>query len=31
MESGMLQVRIHGHGGQGGVNGAEMLSVAAFP
>ena len=26
----MLQVRIHGRGGQGVVSGAEMLSVAAF-
>jgi len=26
----MLQVRIHGRGGQGVVSAAEMLSVAAF-
>lgn len=26
----MYQIRIHGRGGQGVVNGAEMLSVAAF-
>ena len=26
----MLQIRIHGRGGQGVVSGAEMLSVAAF-
>jgi pyruvate ferredoxin oxidoreductase gamma subunit len=28
--SGMLQIRIHGRGGQGVVTAAEMLSVAAF-
>ena len=26
----MFQVRIHGHGGQGVVTAAELLSVAAF-
>jgi pyruvate ferredoxin oxidoreductase gamma subunit len=29
-DDGMLQVRIHGRGGQGVVSAAEMLSVAAF-
>ncbi len=26
----MVQIRIHGRGGQGVASGAEMLSVAAF-
>jgi Pyruvate ferredoxin/flavodoxin oxidoreductase len=29
-EGDMLQVRIHGRGGQGVVSGAEVLAVAAF-